>query len=97
MLEPYWDSFGSLETDELDGRRDFHFRLKGSGKWRFLAMESPDRDRINPDGTPYNRKHIVYDPYEDTLTYSDPEIGESWEMTDVFGIDTLASTNRGAP
>jgi hypothetical protein len=89
VLEPYWDSFVAFAMDELDGRIEFSFRLEGNGKWTFVARQAPDR-------AVEHRDSLRYDPAADTLTFNDPAVGSGWEMTDVFGVDTLAQEARDA-
>jgi len=78
-LEPYWESFVAFAQSDLE-QPTISFEQKNSGKWRFVARDRNKRT----DG---RRRMLVYDPEEDVIEFSDPEVDSGWVMTDAFGGD----------
>jgi len=78
-LQPYWESFQAFARSELD-QPTVSFELRNHGKWRFVAR---DRNQRTEDAL----QSLTYDPEEDTIRFSDPEVGGGWVMESAFGGD----------
>ena len=76
-LEPYWEEFRSFALSELDGRVEVSFVQEGSGRWRFEAIQAPDR-------AVEHRQSLTYDASENSIEFHDPSVNTGWTMEDAF-------------
>lgn len=92
-VQPYWDSFISFAISELESPMTFEIEVEDDGSWMMKAMEAPHRDRTGDLGTsPARRSQLLYDPEEDTIRFSDPDVG-GWVMEDAFGGDPTGASS----
>jgi len=85
-IEVYWESFVAFARSELD-QPTCTFELRNHGKWKFVARDRPRRSEDR-------RQSLTYDPEEDTLRFTDPEVDSGWVMEDAFGDDQFDATSR---
>jgi hypothetical protein len=76
-LQPYWEEFRSFALSELDGNIEISYTLEGSGRWRFVARQAPDR-------AVENLESLTYNSAENRIEYHDPEVNSGWTMEDAF-------------
>lgn len=86
QISDYWDSFTHFARTELT-QPTMTFRVLNNGKWKFIA-----RDRNQRTDGPL--RQLVYDPEDDTIEFSDPEVDSGWVMEDAFGGEPTAATSR---
>ena len=84
-LEPFWESFSAFARSELDDPT-VRFELKNHGKWRFVARDRPRRSEDR-------RQQLVYEPEEDVIRFSDPEVDSGWVLEDAFGGDPYSASS----
>lgn len=85
-IEDHWKSFTQFARSELN-QPTMTFRVLNNGKWKFIARDRNKRT----DGS---LRQLVYDPEDDTIEFSDPEVDSGWVMEDAFGGDPTGSSSR---